>query len=233
MLDLGFVQGRQDKNRIVPYGRKELVFHSSLTHQLAPFIRQTGNPLCPYVNIDVNTDIIWGENGSKTDMDYVLLQTEPSSLNGTAFMKLRREMEFISLCLHHYKDMNSIYLLYGRGLKLSLFSDIYFYLQNAKPDAAELIRCAERLSVSQYVRYCLYFTGLVFGDEITGSYDRYFPGSINEDMLRSYGLDRREIRRWTMPFFDRLLSPDFRREFEKTLSEDDRRKIALNEAVME
>jgi hypothetical protein len=37
--------------------------------------------------------------------------------------------------LHHYRDMNSIYLLYSRGLKLSLFSDIYFYLQSAKPDA--------------------------------------------------------------------------------------------------
>jgi hypothetical protein len=36
-----------------------------------------------------------------------------------------------------------------------------------------------------------------------------------------------------MPFFERLFSDTFKADFAKMLSEEDKRKIALNEAVME
>ena len=127
LKETGFVQGRATEHGIVPFSRREILFQSSMSHQTAPYVKQTGNRLCPYVNLDVNTDIMWGESEEKSDMDIVLNFTEKFELLGTHFYKFSPAMEFISLCLHHYKDMNSLYLLSKGSLRLGLFCDIYDY----------------------------------------------------------------------------------------------------------
>ena len=128
MLNDGFIQGRITDSGIVPFSRKELLFQISTSHQTAPFVKQTTNPVYPYVNVDINLDIFWGESKQKADMNAVLTYTETAEINNIKIRKLIPEMEFISLCLHHYKDANSIYLLWQRGLNLSLFCDIFFIL---------------------------------------------------------------------------------------------------------
>ena len=150
LLDSGFVQGRVTGEGIVPFTRRELLFQTAMSHQTAPFIKQTSNPLCPYVNVDVNLDILWGESEIKADMDFVLSETEPVDVCGNPVRKLPGEMEFIALCLHHYKDMNSLYLLSQGSLKLSLFCDLYFYLRRNKLDIVRLKTVCDQLKVRDY-----------------------------------------------------------------------------------
>ena len=126
MLRNGFVQGKITENGVEPFSRKEILFQTAMSHQTAPFVKKTNNKICPYINVDLNFDIMWGESETKADMEFVLQNTMETAILGVTFNKLSPEMEFISLCLHHYKDLNSIYLLYERGLTLSHFYDIYF-----------------------------------------------------------------------------------------------------------
>lgn len=147
LLSLGFVQGRITDGGIVPFSRHEILFQATASHQSAPYVKQTGNPLCPYVNVDVNMDILWGESEEKADMDTVLANTERTVLLDVPFRKLTAEMEFIALCLHHYKDMHSLYLLSGGSMRLSLFCDLYYYLRNVHPGTEKLRALARALRV--------------------------------------------------------------------------------------
>ena len=102
------------------------------------------------------------ESEEKADMDYVLSNRETSNLFNISFQKLSNEMEFASLCLHHYKDLNSIYLLAQGSFRLGLFCEIYDYLRNVHLDTAKLFEIATHLKIAKYVYVCIYQTKLIF-----------------------------------------------------------------------
>ena len=77
---------------------------------------------------------MWGESGIHTDMNEFLEHTIPYEIYGVEVRKLEPVHEFISLCLHHYKDLNSLYLLAKSGIKLSLFCVIYYYITKTSLD---------------------------------------------------------------------------------------------------
>ncbi len=229
LLSEGFIQGRITEQGIVPFSRYELLYYTAQTHQLAPFIRKTNNPLCPYVNVDVNFDLLWGEANRSLTMDFVLSKTELVSICNVTVRKLKTEMEFISLCLHHYKDMNSLYLLYKGKLKLGLFCDLYAYLSNAAPDPKHLAELCDTLSVSLYVKKCISDTEKVFGkNTLTQRYLQYLHCPNLPD---TYGLAKTEIHPWPFALPERLFV-DIRSYFDQTLSLEEKEKIKLNNTVM-
>lgn len=62
-----FIQGRIVGNNIFPLSREEIMFQTLMTHQTAPYIKKTSNVFCPFVNVDINTDIVWGK------VNYILI----------------------------------------------------------------------------------------------------------------------------------------------------------------
>ena len=232
MLDNGFIQGRIIDKEIKRFTRQELIFQTGMSHQTAPFLKKTNNPLCPYVNIDINTDILWGEIRIKTDMDFVLRNTEVASICHIQTLKLSSEMEFISLCLHHYKDMNSIYLLSQGSLKLSLFCDIYFYIKNTDLNLTQLQSICNHLCVSQYVYYCIFYTNLIFSDSVLNQYLSALKAEKAEGILNTFGLSDDEIREWEIGFFDRLFMDNINNYFNMHLSLKDLEKINTNKTFM-
>jgi hypothetical protein len=231
MLSEGFIQGRVNDNGIEPYSRRELLFHAAMSHQAAPFIKKTGNPICPYVNVDINMDIMWGESKEKADMDFVLEHTEVTTMCGVKFQKLSPEMEFTSLCLHHYKDMNSIYLLYEGSLKLSLFCDIYYYLKRTAPDISGLKEICRCLHVPDYVYYCIYYTNFIFGDRAMEPFLTTLRTETSDSKMNTFGLTEDEIRNWEISFPEMLFG-DLRSYFDTHLTAKDWDKIMLNRDMM-
>lgn len=232
LLEHGFVQGRVVGERIEPFSRQELIFQASQSHQTAPFVKATGNKLCPFINYDLNTSVFWGEYENGCDMDWVLSETENTSLFGQFFRKLSPEMEFLALCMHHYKDMNSIYLLVTGGLKLSLFCDIYFYLKNVSLDTEKLHRLSIRLNAVPYVYYCLWYTNQVFDADFLLPLLTRFRSPEGEAQLYNYGLCGNERRKWEIGFLDRLFSTSFRENFYNRLDEKAKKKVRVNRKFM-
>lgn len=234
LTGIGFIQGRIKDDVIIPYSRQELVFHSSMTHQTAPFIMQTGSAVCPFVNIDVNFDIMWGESDRASDMDFILKQTEPVQIYDINVRKLLPVMDFVAVCLHHYKDANSVYQLYSGKLNLCLYMDIYFYLKNnldkITPDS--LAAVCERLHISKYIYYCIYHANLIFGDKILIPYTNVLRTRENEFILEKFGLNEQEQRTWNWDFIDRLLDKDFHQKFAAMLGNEDIQKIQFNLKMM-
>lgn len=232
LLENGFVQGRVIGDEIVPFTRKELIFQASQSHQTAPFVKATDNKICPFINYDLNTSVFWGEYGQECDMDFVLCETREVVLFDIPFKTLTPEMGFISLCLHHYKDMNSIYLLAKGSLKLDLFCDIYFYLKNVALDMDKLWALSRNLNADPYIYYCLWYTNKVFDAEFLHPYLSRFESVEGASLLSTFGLCAEERHQWTVDFWDRLFSPTFREDFIASRSEKEREKIVLNQTFM-
>ena len=232
LLSNGFVQGRVAEHKIIPFTREELIFQVGTSHQLAPFIKETGNKLCPFVNVDVNLDIMWGENKQKIDMEYMLSQTEDTELYGIKFHKLTPEAEFVSLCMHHYKDMNSLYLLWKGSLKLSLFSDIFFYLKKVNLNINKLMSIVARFNIAKYLYYCVYYTDLIFDSYDTKKYLSMLYTNDAIEILKSYGLDDEEKKMWNIGFFERLFCKNLQEHLNDFFSKKDKEKIMINRRYM-
>lgn len=232
LLDNGFVQGKIVNDEIVLFTRKELIFQASQSHQTAPFVKSTGNKFCPFINFDLNTSVFWGEYEHECDMSLVLSETQETGLFDIPFKKLSPEMEFISLCLHHYKDMNSIYLLAMGNLRLSLFCDIFYYLKNVRIDMDKLYDLSTKLNAMPYIYYCLWYTDQVFNAELLTPLISRFESSEGLSLLSTFGLSDRERHEWNIDFLDRLFSPSFQPDFYSSLSEREKEKVRINQMLM-
>ena len=232
LFSLGFVQGYVSDGRIVPFSRKNIVFQVAMTHQLAPFVKRTENPLCPFVVVDINTDIMWGESSNRVNIGAFLTNTTTMCINNVKFSKLTPEAEFISLCLHHYKDINSIYLLYERGIYLSHFFDVFYYIINSNMDKHKLLSLSIDYKVGEYIYYCLYYTNVIFNSKNLDEYLEIFEPYRNVELINSFGLNDSERKAWNCEFFERLFADDMQTLLKKHLTVQDIRKIEANEAYM-
>ena len=228
LKESGFIQGRVTDGGIVPFSRKEILFYASASHQTAPYIKKTQNLLCPYVNVDVNMDILWGESEERADMGAVLSERKKCTLLGVDFYKLTPEMEFVALCLHHYKDMNSIYLLSLGGLSLGCLCDIYFYIRNVMPSAQRISELTARLNVGRYVYVCLKHTMEIFSDPILSPYIESLEHERNDILLNSFGLNDAERKQWDIPLAERIFHLDLPGYMRKFLTDVDLEKIQTN-----
>ena len=232
MRENGFIQGHVINNSIVPFTRREIIFQTSSSHQTAPYIKSTENKLCPNIMVDINTDIMWGESEIKSDMELVFQETCHTVINGITFKKLCTEMEFISLCLHHYKDTNSIYLLYERGLKLGHYCDIYFFVKNCNINLETLYTYSRKLNVCEYIYYCLYYTNLIFQDAEIKPYIDLFYSEKSVALIDKFGLSDKERQTWNIDFFTRLFDINMRNYLETVLSKELLNKIKINQMLM-
>lgn len=232
LLSEGFIQGRVTDQGIAPFTRSEILFQTAMSHQTAPYIKQTSNPLCPYVNVDVNMDILWGECEEKSNMDWVLYHSEESSLFDIPFRKLTREMEFIALCLHHYKDMNSLYLLMNESLHLNLFCDLYYYLRTVHLSVETLKGICQSLNVGRYVYVCIHHTHQIFNDPILLEYLNTLDSQKDPFLLNTLGLNEKERKEWGLSLEERLFHENLPGYISSLLSEEEGEKIKINRKYM-
>ena len=199
-----------------------------MTHQLPPFTKKTRNPFCPFVQIDVNTDIFWGESERTCDMNAFLSDTVKCTVCGAETRKLSPVGEFISMCLHHYKDANSLYLLSQRPAPLSHFCDVLYYIRAGHLPLRPLTENAAGLGAASYVHYCLYYTYMIFGDSTVGRYLKAFDRIKGEDLTGYYGLTSAQRRAWTVPLEERMTDRGFSKKFFASLSESEKEKVRTN-----
>lgn len=238
LLDNGFVQGRIVENsdthirEIKKYSRTETVFQASQSHQLAAFVKKTGSAICRYVNYDVNMDIFWGESGRHVDMDSFLDDTMEMEICGIQLCKLKPEAEFIAMCMHHYKDMNSIYMLWTCGINKTELEEVYLYVKKNIMDLKYLYSLSLKYGVSDYIYYCISKADLVYHDSALKKLSQQFESEPGKGLLDCFGLDDSERKCWKVDFRTIWEAEDIKVYMEPLLTGEDFRKIQLNERMM-
>ena len=110
--------------------REEHVMMLSTSHQIKPWIRD----ISPWGKneVDLNFHIFWGEyEGKRIDIEEFLSDTIEMEIYGVKVKTLPPIKAMIQLVLHHYKDMNSLFLLATRkSIRYDMFKDVYYLLKN-------------------------------------------------------------------------------------------------------
>ena len=178
-LKHGFNDGLLDKdgNPRSLTREEKIIFMNS--HQVLPFYKKleqdsnNKNFLC----VDINVDIFWGEYmGKRIDMDTFLSDTTCMNLYNCHIKVLPLIKAFIQLCFHHYKEMHALYYFkLGNPFKEKMFQDVYcFYDRHIKNQIDLLLKFAEEYSLKDVFYYILYYTNLVFPDNILAEHIEFF-----------------------------------------------------------
>ena len=194
--------------------RESRIFCLSNSHQIIPFTKKVD---IFKMSVDVNFDIFWGEYVSRR-IDIIDFISDPleMSIYGCQIKTLSPLKSFLQLVLHHYKDMNSIFLLATeKCFKIDMFKDIYYLLKNNSKDISldKLYSVSVEYGIMSYVYYVLYHTGLLFNDETLKKYIDAFTTKEGKELLDFYGLGESERRKWKVDFQTRLEKDNLYRSY--------------------
>ena len=212
--------------------RKNRILCLSSTHQIPPYIKEKDNII---TEVDINFDVLWGEySGKRIPIKDVLKNTICMDVFGVEVKVLNSLYAFIQLLLHHYKDMNSIYLIATSNcIKYSMFEDIYYLLKNNgnEINIKDLMEIAEEYNILPYIYYVLYYTYQVFQEPFLKVYIENLYTQEGEELLEYYGLSKKERRRWGVSFEERLNANQLFKFIEKDLNKEDFIKIKRTKKI--
>lgn len=212
--------------------RSDKILLLSSSHQLLSYVKMFDDF---YYVVDLNFDIFWGEyEGKRIDIEEFLSDTVEIEICDVKMKTLPPIKALIQLILHHYKDMNSIFLLATRkSIKYDMFKDIYHLLKNNLDTIPidKLYAMSEKYEIIPYVFYVLYYTGQVFDDDILKQYIDAFKTPEGEALLNCYGLCTKERKEWKCDFKTRLETHDLYVLIKNDLTKKDQEKIAINKKI--
>ena len=203
------------------------------SHQTIPWKKE--DSIFGATLVDINYDVFWGEyEGPRIDMDDFLSDSVEIKLYGLKVKAPSPIKSLIHLVLHHYKDMNSIFLLATKNsIKFEMFQDVYYLLKNNldKISVKDLYKLSYDYQIIPFVFYVLYYTGCLFEDDMMKEYIESFRTPEGERLLNLYGLCEKERRKWKVDFATRLNTNNIFRLIEADLSPRDLKKIELNKQI--
>lgn len=213
--------------------RNEKITMLSSSHQISPWTKVI--PPWGIVVVDLNFDIFWGEyEGKRIDMENFLSDTIEMEIYGVRVNTLPPIKALIQLILHHYKDMNSIFLLATRkSIKYDMFKDVYYLLKNNLDTIPldKLYVISAEYEIVPYVFYVLYYTGQFFDDDVLKQYIETFRTPEGEALLNCYGLCSKERKEWKCDFKTRLEAENLYELIKNDLTEKDHEKIRFNTRI--
>lgn len=204
----------------------------SMSHQSPVYIKKTK---ISYIYLDLNHNIFWGEYAGKLiDIDAFLEDTIDMEIYGCNIKTLPPIKMLIQLILHHYKDMNSIFLLATRkSFKRSMFDDVYYLLINNLNDIPldKLYAVSKIYGIIPFVYYVLYHVWFLIQDDTLCEYISAFRTAEGERLLNCYGLNDAERREWKCSITTRLESKNLYDLIKDDLTSKDLEKIKMNKRV--
>ena len=201
-----------------------------VSHQLPQYHNATKS-----VFVDLNFDVFWGEyDGKRIDINDFLSDTIEMNIHGVKVKTLSPIKMLLHLILHHYRDMNSIFLLATRNsINKNMFKDVFNLLMNNMDviSIKDLLSISEKYDIVPYAYYVLYYTNKVYCDRILEKYVQAFRTKDGEKLLNCYGLCTEERKIWKYDFETRLESEDLYSLIEADLNDKDHQKISINKGL--
>jgi hypothetical protein len=205
--------------------RKEKIMFMN-SHQVAPFY--STKDIGTDMSIDVNVDLFWGEYTSeRISVDSFLGETQFMDIHGCKVKTLSILHSFIEVCLHHYKEMNSIYSFYMKNpFSTYMYQDLYcFYKRHFENNSDSLVQFVLEHNLQEIFYFLFYYTNKVFQDPSLNKIIEVFEVPSAIENIKYYGLAENERKQWQQPFEERLDHADLFSLIKSDLNEADLKKI--------
>lgn len=211
--------------------RESKIISYIYSHQIPSYSKKV-NGLS--VEIDINYSLVWGEADFNIDINNFLSDCTTIGVFNHPIKTLTKLKSMIQLMLHHYKDMNSIYLLATRkSIKYDMFKDVYYLWKNNQNDISldKLYAISSEYEIIPYVFYILYYTNQIYKDDELENYVNAFRTPEGEALLNCYGLCDKERKEWKYDFQTRLETDNLYDLIKDDLTEKDKEKIKINKRI--
>lgn len=222
----GFIEDVRDENgnfRELTRAEKIVLLNS---HQDIDYIKYVGDN---FVNIDVNYDLFWGEyTGKQIDIrNDFLSDTHYENIFGQKVKALSKVKSFIQLCLHHYREMNAIYLFkLDNPFRITMFRDVYYLLKTfSEEETSELCSLIDKYEIKEYIYYVTYLTAQVYQDDKLREFLNRCATEKGKYLLDYYGLTELERKKWHISLEERMASADLYSEVEPYITQKDKDKV--------
>ena len=209
--------------------RRKILFFNLFSHQSVPYHNKYKGIS---ILVDINYDVFWGEKRASTFyslVDKFLEDTTKTRVYGVNIKILNIKKAFIQMCLHCYKDINSLYLIYSRRQinKRELY-DIYWFLKQYQDELceSEITRLAQEYEVTPYLYVVLGYVFALTDDPLLKLYMTSLEGPEGILLLNTYGLT--EHKQWRIDIKKRLSCNDLFAVILSDLSEKDILGIEVN-----
>ena len=232
MRDEGFVCGYYDKNsdKIINYPRETILFHYLYTHQAATYVKRVSYDDENYftVRIDINFSISWQEDvdGEIYTVD-ILKHTIYVDYLGLRYKILSPEYFLLQLCLHSFRDMNSIVLIYNNKYVLRLLCDVFYYIvgEQNKIDFDRFIDIAKKYRYERQIYYIFYYISKEFKNDPIVEYVKSQLNQNSHRYVNYFGLSEEEMKMWNIDFTMRVTCGDISKYIVSSLNTNDLNKI--------
>ncbi|WP_186786004.1 nucleotidyltransferase family protein [Paenibacillus agilis] len=214
-----------------PLSRQEKIMFKN-SHQVVPYFKKLENGTT--IELDINCDFFWAEfKGTRIKVDKILEEAIDFNLHDCHVRVLTPLTAFVQMCLHHYREMNSIYIYKLKNpITVAMFQDIYmFYKNHYKFNITQLLDYTKEHRIEPYMYYLLFYSNLIFEDEALSEHVELFRTPEGEYLLNCYGLTETERKKWKCDFINRLNRIDLFELVENDLNEDDKKKIELSLSI--
>jgi len=134
--------------------------------------------------------------------------------------------------MHHYKELNSIYLLWERGINKTELDEVYLYVRKNVMDLEYLYSLCMKYGVSDYIYFCISKANLFYCNSMLNELSKKFESGTGKELLECFGLCDSERKQWNVDFRTICEAGDIKMYMEPLLTAEDFRKIELNERMM-
>ncbi|MCL2591904.1 MAG: nucleotidyltransferase family protein [Defluviitaleaceae bacterium] len=196
----GFSQGENS----LELTRKEKII-TNMAHQTTPYVKYKDGLK---IKIDLNMNIYWEEVENKNiSIESFLEDTVFMDVYGYKIKTLNVKKAFLQLCLHHYREMNSLYHLYYKNpITTNMFKDVYALVKN-NSDTLNInciLNLCKTYNVKNYIYYVLFYTNEIFQDNDIENILKNIYDDDGHALLTMYGLSAKERKNWRVDFKTRL-----------------------------
>lgn len=225
----GFVCGYYDyiSKEICKFSRKVIMYNYLYTHQAASYIKTvTTNDYFYIIKVDINFSISWGEDVSWDKYTAELLKnTREVEYEGLLYKVLNPELYLLQLCLHSYRDMNSIVLIYKNKYILRLLCDVYYYLLREIINIDLFIETVKKYGYERQAYYIFVYIKEFFGNSELIQYILDALGEAANEWISCFGLTEKERKTWNLSFKERIMSDNLFECIKPLLDDADINKV--------
>ena len=153
---------------------------------------------------------------------------------GITYNVLEPAAFLFQICLHSYRDMNSVLLQKREKYKLARLCDVYYYIINKEEpvDVLSFVELVKHYSYEKPIYYMLYYASEFFGPNEWMNTAAEAIEPDDKKFLNEFGLSEGEKKVWPIDFRERVLSEKLYEKIEFLIDENDRQKMSSIENNM-
>lgn len=192
LWSLGYIQGRYEPSgeMIVPFSRAEILTRRMNRGETAPFLRLTGKPELPFIEVDINFSL-GNIPGEKDGLLSEMIERRKRYEGIVPMSVADEEMFFLHLIMHQYKE-SCLYFMVEKGKDLDLYklADMYYLWKSGLFDKERLKSLAQKYGVQKETGTVLGQVGRIFEDgeilSATEEYGEKQPEVVDYDNKKRY-----------------------------------------------